>query len=101
MDTEYLQTMNLKLQDEGRFKQKDLNLSLQDLESNDSSKDDQAIKKSLKSLKRSTQNSDKMAKNPMSQSMMVLPSEKQPKALVNKLSHIMKDTKNSAIRRAA
>ena len=27
MDTEYLQTMNLKLQDEGRFKQKELNLS--------------------------------------------------------------------------
>ena len=44
MDTEYLQTMNLKLQDDSKIRSKDLNnslgnQSLNDLESSDSSKD--------------------------------------------------------------
>lgn len=56
---------------------------------------------SLRAMKRTKtiQNSGKK-NNSLSQSMMVLPSDnKQPKGLMNKLNHLMKDTKSSAIRR--
>ena len=68
-----------------------------------SNKEEQTTKYSLRAMKRiqTNQNSGKKAGNQLSQSMMALPSEsKQPKALVSKLNHLMKDTKNSAIRKA-